>query len=120
MTRDQAVIKLDIDNVRRPPSLRDLRQILRRAGYTPVAVGERRSPSGNGWHMWIHVRPRPKSPYEIVALEAICGGDRQRCAMQMQRAKVFSVSPRVMRDAWNVLYAPHPQRQRRLRLPEDF
>jgi hypothetical protein len=49
-------------------------------------------------------------------LQAILGGDVNREAMQMHRAKKFAGAPKFMRDAWNVLYAPHPKRQRRLSL----
>lgn len=111
-------MKLDIDNVH-APTLRDVTQLLRRAGYKPVAFGECRSPSGNGWHVWIHVTPQPQSPYEVVALEAILGGDRQRCAIQMHRARVFPKVPSFMRNAWNVLYRADPQRRRHVTLPTE-
>ena len=118
LTREQAVVKLDIDADIQSPSVRDMTRLLRRAGYRPVAMGTAISPSGTGQHILIHVMPRPRCPFEVVALEALLGGDRNRCAMQLHRARAFPDVPRMMRDAWNVLYAPHPHRQRHLTLPK--
>lgn len=115
MTRDQAALKLDFDTIRRP-SLLNIFRLLRRAGYEEVEWIIDQSPSGNGWHVIVHVSPRPRSPFEVVALQAICGSDVNREAMQMHRARTFAKSPPFMRDAWNVLYAPHLCRQRRLSL----
>lgn len=119
LTREQAVVKLDIDADSTCPSVRELTRLLCRAGYRPLAIGMAVSPSGTGQHVMIHVTPRPRSPFEVVALEAILGGDRNRCAMQLHRARAFADVPRLMRDAWNVLYAPHPQRQRHVTLPDE-
>lgn len=93
----------------------DILRLLRRAGYEPVAWMQDQSPSGTGWHVIIHVEPCPETAYEVVALEAICGGDRNREAMQMHRARCLARVPKWMRDAWNVLYAPHPHRQRHVK-----
>lgn len=118
MTRDQAAVKVDFDNVKSAP-MAEVYRLLGRAGYK-VRDGEAlRSPSGKGWHVILHLSPRPKCPYEVVALQAILGGDVNREAMQMHRARRFARSPKFMRDAWNVLYAPHPRRQRRLILPAE-
>lgn len=119
MTRDQAVIKVDIDAGDWCPSICEITRLLRRAGYTPVAVGCGRSSSGKGWHFTIHVSPRPTSPFEVVALQLLLGSDRNREAMQMSRARRFSAAPRWMRNHWNVLYLPHPQRVRHLQLGES-
>lgn len=119
MTRGQAALKLDFDTIRRP-SLLNIFRLLRRAGYEETDWVVDRSPSGNGWHVIVHVFPRPKSPFEVVALQAICGSDVNREAMQMHRARTFAKSPLFMRDAWNVLYAPNPKRQRRLSLPRNL
>ncbi len=117
MTRDQAAIKLDFDDVKSPP-MANVERLLRRAGYVIREWNPDKSPSGNGWHVIVHVSPRPKCPYEVVALQAILGGDANREAMQMHRARTFVRSPKFMRDAWNVLYAPHSKRIRRLSLTE--
>ena len=114
LTMEQAAIKLDIDGP--APSVNELVRLLIRAGYKPFAMWYGRSPSGKGWHVVIHVRPRPTSPHEVVALQAILGGDPNREAMQMERAKAFPSVPMFMRDAWNVLYAPHHHRMRHLHL----
>lgn len=118
MTRDQAAVKVDFDNAKSAP-MANVYRLLARAGYK-VKDGEAlRSPSGKGWHVILHLSPRPRCPYEVIALQAILGGDANREAMQMHRARNFAKSPRFMRDAWNVLYAPHPKRQRRLILPKE-
>lgn len=114
MTREQAAIKVDRDEPE-PLSLRDITRLLWVAGYKPVAVCVDRSPGGFGWHYIVHVTPRPSSPYEVVALALILGSDVRREAMQMHRAKAFPKVPTFMRNAWNVLYAPHPQRQRHMK-----
>lgn len=115
MTREQAAVKIDFDNM---PSeyvpLVNIHRLLGRAGYVIKEQDVSRSPSGNGWHVVLHISPRPKCPYEVVALQAILGGDVNREAMQMHRARTFTRVPKFMRDAWNVLYAPHPKRTRRL------
>lgn len=115
MTKAQAVVKLDIDAGHRFNSS-ECARVLRRAGYKWTALGMRRSPSGKGWHVFLHVTPRPRCPFEVVALQILLGGDAGREATQMNRARGFRRAPRWMRDAWNVLYAPHPHRQRRATL----
>lgn len=117
MTREQAAVKVDVDSDT-PLTVRDVTRRLRRAGYKPVALFIGRSPSGNGWHMIVHVSPRPSSPFECVALALLLGSDVNREAMQLFRARGFSDVPKFMRDAWNVLYEPHPKRARHLSLPE--
>lgn len=119
MTRAQAAIKLDLDNVPGEAPLDDIHRLLGRAGYRAKDVTCRRSPSGNGWHIILIVQPRPQSPYEVVALQAILGGDRNREAMQMHRAKAFPEVPVWMRDKWNVLYLPDKNRQRHASLGSE-
>lgn len=116
MTREQATVKLDIDAEDAFLSIRELTRRLRRAGYRPIAIGNGYSPSGKGQHVVIHVSTRPTSPFEVVALQLLLGGDREREAMQLFRARSFLKAPRWMRDYWNVLYLPHPLRQRHLQL----
>jgi hypothetical protein len=116
MTRKQAAVKVDIDDGD-APTIRTVTRLLRRAGYKPVALCVTRSPGGYGWHVVVHVSPRPKSPYEVIALQLILGGDRNREAMQMHRARSFFKVPGWMRDMWNVLYLSHPQRSRHLEIP---
>ena len=112
MTEKQATIKVDVDNAKAPPSIGEICRILRRAGYEPEAVGIGRSPSGEGFHVVLHVSPRPSSPYEVVALQLLLGGDREREAVQMFRARMFGKAPSWMRDHWNVLYLPNDKRER--------
>lgn len=119
MTREQAAIKVDIDSRRLVP-VWEITRRLRRAGVRPVAVATAPSPSGTGYHVIVHVSPRPRSPFEVVALAMLLGSDMERESKQLNRARVFGVAPRWMKDAWNVLYAPHPARARRLRLPAEY
>jgi hypothetical protein len=118
LTREQAAVKIDLDDDGPPLTIRDVTRLMRRAGYKPVALFIGRSPSGEGWHMILHVSPRPSSPFEVVALALLLGSDVNREAMQLFRARGFHDAPRFMKDAWNVLYEPHPQRARHLSLPE--
>lgn len=122
LTKQQAQVKLDIDNEGGQPlergdrlSLDRIQLLLRRAGYRVVEHEVRRSPSGTGWHVVLTVRPRPKTPCEVVALQAICGSDPYREAMQMSRARWFGIMPRWTRDSWNVLYLPDDRRERHSR-----
>jgi hypothetical protein len=115
LTRNQAKIKVDWDSETEPDTLQ-MDKLLQRAGYCLVEREVRRSPSGNGWHIVMHVLPRPRCVYEVIALQAILGGDVWREARQMQRARAFPRVPKWMRDKWNVLYLPHPQRSRHLSL----
>jgi hypothetical protein len=115
MTKEQAQIKLDIDS-EHEPDLSIIHGLLRRSGYAIQSASMQRSPSGEGWHVRINVMPRPHFPFEVVALQAICGSDPYREAMQMNRAREFSKAPKHMRDAWNVLYLAHSQRQRHVKL----
>ena len=115
MTRNQAVLKIDVDRPEHP-DLDTMHKLLQRAGYRAVDTMVRQSPSGNGWHVVIQVQPRPKCPFEVVALQAILGGDVWREARQMERARAFQSAPKWMRNHWNVLYLSHPQRTRHLSL----
>lgn len=115
MTREQAAVKLDIDAGASFDSM-DAARVLRRAGYRWEAFSQRRSPSGKGWHIVLYIVPRPRSPFEVVALQLLLGGDRNREAMQMHRARQFPNAPRFMRNAWNVLYQPNVNRHRHLKL----
>lgn len=115
LTREQATVKLDIDAGQSFDSSECARR-LRRAGYRWTALSIRRSPSGKGWHVALYILPRPTCPFEVVALQLLLGGDANREAMQMHRAQNFRKAPRWMRDAWNVLYKPHVNRQRHVHI----
>jgi hypothetical protein len=109
------IIKLDYDRPQHPP-IRRLCRLLERAGYRPVSMGFRRSPSGKGWHCWIVTEPTPKSLVEVVALQAILGSDPFREAVTLQRARVAR-GP-IMRKMVNVLYAPCVERRKAKRVSE--
>lgn len=99
-------LRIDLDG--RRLSLREMMGRLARANRRLVALGECRSPSGRGWHQWIHVRPAPRSALEIVALQLLLGSDPLREAYNLVRA--FAVDEKRVsrywrtRDRWNVLY----------------
>lgn len=77
------------------------------AGYTSVP-----SPSGTGRHVTIDLTQPPRSPIEVVAIQAILGSDPYREAMNLRRALVyFELDPEV-RDTWNVLYRKDGRRRR--------
>lgn len=117
LRRSQASVKIDWDKKRRP-NIQRIEALITRAGYRVIGSAVRKSPSGNGWHVVLSLRPYPKSPFEVVALQAICGGDPWREAMQMQRAQSFDKVPVWMRDRWNVLYVAHRHRRKHVTLPE--
>lgn len=115
----QSYLKIDLDNCKKV-DLDTIRRRIERAGYSIYkVVASRQSPSKKGWHVILDIMPRPKSPYEVVALQAICGSDPYREAMQMNRARNFFRAPLWMRDSWNVLYLPHPQRHRHIQLRSE-
>lgn len=80
------VLKLDHDPHARRLSLRELVKRAKRANRTLVAMGERRSPSGRGWHRWLIVRPAPRTAVETVALQLLFGSDPYREAYCLNRA----------------------------------
>ncbi len=102
--REHAIIKLDIDKGMDRPELRSVCYRLWRAGYKVIAMSEKVSPGGHGWHITLELRPRPKSPLEVVAIQAILGSDPMREACNLSRANVWDDCPPFMRDRWNVLY----------------
>lgn len=109
-TRRYAILKLDHDphNSRRL-SLREIVRRARRANKTLVAMAERRSPSGRGWHRWLIVRPAPKSAVEVVALQLLFGSDPLREAYCLNRA--VQIDTGKVRGYWarhfDVLYVAH-------------
>lgn len=115
LARRDAAIKLDWD-APRGPNLWTLEAKLLRAGYLLTDVVRRRSPGGSGWHVIMEVVPTPTSAMEVVALQAILGGDPWREAMQMHRARAYAKVPAWMRRDWNVLYRPDTRRARHLTL----
>lgn len=79
-------IKLDHDPYAPRLSLRELQKRARRANVRLVAMGERRSPSGRGWHRWLVVRPQPRTAAGVVALQLLFGSDPYREAYNYNRA----------------------------------
>lgn len=115
LTRKQALVKVDWDH-KRQPNLDRMRILLQRAEYRIEWASMNVSPSGNGWHVVFSLRPYPKSPHEVVALQLLLGGDVWRESIQLIRARAFINVPVWMRDRWNVLYQHHPYRCRYIKL----
>ena len=77
---------------------------LLRAGYEVQEYTRRRSPGGRGWHVIIRLKPEPRDPMEVVALQAICGSDPLREASNVQRVRSLPGLGKFWGDKWNVLY----------------
>lgn len=105
LTRAEAVVRCDYDADTPIPPAATRRARLRRAGFRIVQSRRVRSPSGRGWHLFVDVTPRPRTPETVVALQAILGSDPWREACNLARARVLHRVPRAMRRHWNVLYA---------------
>lgn len=100
------VLKLDHDPHAPRLSLVELIRRARRANVRVVAMGERRSPSGRGWHRWLIVRPAPRTAVAVVALQLLFGSDPLReayCYNRAVRVDRGEVS-RYFRKHFNVLY----------------
>lgn len=104
LSNQRGLILLDVDKGMPVPTLGHLCLLLRRAGYRPVWVMQKRSRSGKGWHLVLRVSPLPRSPLEVVALQAILGSDVKREACNLQRARMLPKMPRWAHRMWNVLY----------------
>jgi len=118
LSRELSVVKLDIDR-KRFPSVKRLYQLLDRAGYMLLSLDSRKSPSGNGWHLWLTLDPAPRTPMEVIAIQAVLGSDPFRESMNLLRARKMWRTPGFAKDWFNVLYAPCKQRSRRLQLPRS-
>lgn len=100
------IVKVDVDH-RRKLSRRELDRRAVCALVRIVAVDDRRSPSGRGWHRRITVEPAPKTAMETVALQLLFGSDVVREAFNIQRARLVDaqqVSP-FFAQRWNRFYA---------------
>lgn len=99
-------IKLDHDPYAPRLSLRELVKRATKANRKIVALGERRSPGGRGWHRWLVVRPAPRTAVETVALQLLFGSDPYREAYCLNRA--VAVDGKRVSEYWrrnyNVLY----------------
>lgn len=105
MTAVTPLLKIDVDT-RDRLTLLELVQRARRAGLTLVALGERRSPSGRGWHQWVVVDPAPRNATHTVALQLLFGSDPWREAYLLVRARLVDRRevPLFWRSRWNPLY----------------
>lgn len=100
-----AWIKVDVDQVR-PWTVAKLVGRLARANRRLVALGQSRSPSGNGWHLWIEVDPVPETNVEVVALQLLLGSDPHREAYNLNRARRVDAGEirKPFDKSWNVFY----------------
>jgi hypothetical protein len=110
-----AEVRVDWD-LPEAPDLDRMTALLERMDRKIGSVTVSKSPSGAGWHMRLRIVPRPESPMEVVALQAILGSDPWRECMQFLRARMFESCPDHMQEHWNVLYRPDKARTRHLRL----
>ena len=102
-------MKLDIDKGMHRPKLHEIMRRLRRSGYKPVWMMETASPGGKGFHVVLALEPEPKTPQEVVAIQAILGSDPDREACNLRRAKIVHRASKYWRERWNGQY----QRPRR-------
>ncbi len=72
----------------RVPSVGEVAWLLARAGVKAVAMQQRRSPGGKGWHVEIVVEPAPRTCMEVAALQAVLGSDVKREACNVNRARM--------------------------------
>jgi len=110
-----AIIKLDYDKGQQP-SLARIELMLSRIERVWTSLELRRSPGGHGWHVLLTIEPSPRSPMEVVALQAILGSDPWRELMQVERALSYRKAPAWMRRHWNVLYLRDSRRERHFNL----
>lgn len=90
----------------RPLTVAKLVGRLARANRRLVALGQSRSPSGKGWHLWVTVDPAPMTAVEVVALQLICGSDVNRECYNLNRARRVDAGqvPPPFDRSWNVFY----------------
>ena len=103
---DAGPIRLDYDADQVVPSMGRLAWLAKRAGVRLIALTQRHSPGGKGWHLIVTVLPPPRTCMEVVALQAVFGSDVKREACNINRARMVDskqVSP-YWRQRWNVLY----------------
>lgn len=84
--------------------MRRIYLLLDRAGYELRHVESRRTV--NGWHLWLTLEPAPRTPFEVIALQAILGSDPLRESVNLLRARKLWRTPEFAREWWNVLYKP--------------
>jgi hypothetical protein len=97
-------LKIDLDDMREAPDIDRMARILARADRRITKFHYKRSPSGTGWHVWLHITPPAASPMEIVALQAVCGSDPAREANNIHRVRNMHKVSQFWRDRWNTLY----------------
>lgn len=104
------VVKLDHDRHAPRLSLREIVKRAKRANLRLVALGERRSPSGRGWHRWLIVSPAPRTAAQVVALQLLFGSDPYREAYLYNRARRIDAGKVKgywkQQDHWDYLFTP--------------
>jgi hypothetical protein len=92
-------ILLDLDNCRRFFRKEIIRR-LSRCGVQVLRIRSKKSPGGNGMHVFIIIKGT-FGRYERIALQSICGSDLEREAQNFRRARLAVPQ---WKDNWNVLY----------------
>ena len=101
---DSHTAYLDFDR-RRIPRLRPIFSVCRIAGLSPMWIESRRT--RRGWHLRIYFR-ESFSPAELVAIQACCGSDSRREALNLMRILAIrrgQITDRFWLTRWNLLYA---------------
>ncbi len=106
-----AVLKIDYDRPEDVVPVDEIEARLARAGYRPVRLERRISPSERGQHLVITIAPAPRSNYAVVALQAILGSDPYREACNVQRVRGLPQASKFWRARWNVLYRHKRRRE---------
>lgn len=100
---DQRMAYIDVDD-RYAPSIRQFYSVCRIVGVSPVWINYRRTKKG--WHIIIRLRDRLR-PAETIALQACCGSDLRREALNLMRIIAIRRTPitsRFWRRRWNILF----------------
>lgn len=98
------VLRVDWDAHDGTLSVGEVCKRLRRAGFRVVWWAEEYSPSGRGRHLTLRLRPGPKDPMTVTALQAILNSDPLREACNVARARVLDKTDAFWRKRWNVFY----------------
>jgi hypothetical protein len=98
------ILKVDWDAHAEALTVNDVCGRLRRAGYRIRWWKEEYSPSGRGRHLTLQLTPKPRTPMEVVALQALLASDPYREACNVQRVRLLPKISRHWRKRWNVFY----------------
>ena len=93
---------MDYDKDTLLPTIPQLYSLFRVLGLRPIAVVYKKSK--RGWHI-VAVFPEKYKPMELVAIQAICGSDPMREALNWVRASQPGQLRGFWGRRWNILYS---------------